>query len=214
MAILNRWNAGAKKPIRPGNSPNALSWQSKGFLLIVLAVCSLPCTRNSAGAQNQLLSENQIKAGFLYNFTKFVEWPPEAFLDSSVPIVLGIVGDSPITDLVTEAAAGKTVNGRAVIVKKIREGQDLRGCHILFVSSSQEKRTTKILESIKGSSVLTVGEANGFADSGGVINFFVEGNKVRLEINLEAATRSRLKISAKVIAVARLVKGESAAGRS
>lgn len=106
------------------------------------------------------------------------------------------------------------MSGRAVIVKKLREGQDLRGCQILFVSFSQEKRMTQILESTRGSSVLTVGETNGFANSGGVINFFVEGNKVRLEINLEAATRSRLKISAKVIAVARLVKGDPAAGRS
>jgi hypothetical protein len=143
-----------------------------------------------------------------------VEWPPDAFVNSSDPIVLGIIGDSPITDLVTDAATGKSVNGRIVIVKRIKEGQDLRSCQILFVSASQENRTTQILQNLKGSSVLTVGESNGFADSGGVINFFVEGKRVRLEINLGAATRSRLKISAKVIAVARLVKTDPAGGRS
>jgi hypothetical protein len=214
VAILNRCGTEAEKSIRSVSGLNALPRRGKGVLLIVLTLCSLPCVRSWAGAQNQLLSENQIKAGFLFNFTKFVEWPPDAFLDSRVPIVLGVVGDSPITDLVTEAAMGKTVNGRAVIVRKIKEGQDVRGCHILFVSSSEEKHGTRILESTRGSSVLTVGETSGFADSGGVINFFVEGNKVRLEINLEAATRSRLKISAKVIAVARLVKGDLATGRS
>jgi hypothetical protein len=167
-----------------------------------------------AGAESEPLSEYQIKAGFLFNFTKFVEWPSDAFLDSSVPIVLGVVGENPVTNLVTEAAAGKAVNGRAVIVKRFKEEQDLRGCQILFVSSSEEKHIAQILEKLRGSSVLTVGEANGFAQSGGVINFLVEGNKVRLELNLEAAARARLKISAKVIAVARLVKGDSAGGRS
>lgn len=214
MALLNRLKTGAEKQIRWLNASRVLSWLSKALLLLALVLYSMPCVRSADGAQNQLLSENEIKAGFLYNFTKFVEWPPDAFLDSSGPIVLGVVGDSPITDLVTDAASGKIVNGRAVIVKKFKEGQDLRSCHILFVSSSEEKHMTRILESLRGSNVLTVGETSGFAESGGVINFFIDGNKVRLEINLDAAARSRLKISAKVIAVARLVRGDSSAGRS
>jgi hypothetical protein len=214
VALLNRLKTGAEKQIRWLNASRVLSWLSKALLLLALVLYSMPCVRSADGAQNQLLSENEIKAGFLYNFTKFVEWPPDAFLDSSGPIVLGVVGDSPITDLVTDAASGKIVNGRAVIVKKFKEGQDLRSCHILFVSSSEEKHMTRILESLRGSNVLTVGETSGFAESGGVINFFIDGNKVRLEINLDAAARSRLKISAKVIAVARLVRGDSSAGRS
>jgi YfiR/HmsC-like len=182
--------------------------------VILFAAYSLTCAGTMAKAQSQPLSEYEIKAGFLFNFTKFVEWPPDAFADSSVPIVLGIVGDNPVTDLLTETAAGKTVNGRAVVVRRFKEGQDLRSCHIVFVSSSEGKHVPQILESVKGSRVLTVGETSGFAQSGGMINFFVEGNKVRLEINLDAAARARLKISAKVIAVARLVSGESAGGKS
>jgi len=214
VAFLKRSSTEAEKSIRSGDRPNALSRRGNGLLLILLALCSLPYTEASAGAQSAPLTEYQIKAGFLFNFTKFVEWPADAFPDSSVPIVLGVVGNNQVTNLVTETAAGKTVNGRAVIVKQFKEDQDLRGCQILFVSSSEEKHIAQILEKIKGSSVLTVGEANGFAQAGGVINFLVEGNKVRLELNLEAAARARLKISAKVIAVARLVKGESAGGRS
>jgi YfiR/HmsC-like len=212
VAILNRRSKEAEISISSVVRSDALSWHGKRFLVTVLALCLLPCAGTPAEAQSERLSENQIKAGFLFNFTKFVDWPPDAFHDPSVPIELGVVGDTPITDLVLEAAASKIVNGRAVTVKKVKEGQDLRGLHILFVSSAEEKHVTQILERIKGSSVLTVGEADGFAQSGGVINFFVEGNKVRLEINLEAAARSRLKISAKVIAVARLVRGDSAAG--
>jgi hypothetical protein len=182
--------------------------------LILIAAYSLICARTVAKAQSQPLSESQIKAGFLFNFTKFVEWPPEAFADPGVPIVLGIVGDNTVTDLLIETATGKTVNGRAVTVRRFKEGQDPRTCHILFVSSSEEKHVPQILERLKGSPILTVSETSGFAQSGGMINFFVEGNKVRLEINLDATARARLKISAKVIAVARLVTGESPGGKS
>lgn len=167
-----------------------------------------------AKAQTQALSEAQIKAGFVFNFTKFIEWPTDAFADPESPIVLGVLGDSPITDLLIETAAGKTVNGRAVTIRRFNEGQDPRTCHILFVSSSEQKRALQILEKVKGSSVLTVSETSGFAQAGGMINFFVEGNKVRLEINLDAAGQARLKISAKVIAVARLVTGELRGGKS
>lgn len=182
--------------------------------LILFAACSVACAAMTAKAQTQPLSESQIKAGFLFNFTKFVEWPPEAFADPGVPIVLGIVGDSPVAELLIETAAGKTVNGRAVIVQRFKEGQDPRTCHILFVSSSQEKHVPQILERVKGSPILTVSETSGFAQSGGMINFSVEGNKVRLEINLDATAQARLKISAKVIAVARLVTGEPHGGKS
>jgi hypothetical protein len=182
--------------------------------LIVFAACSLLCAGMVARAQSQTLSESQIKAGFLFNFTKFVEWPPEAFADSGAPIELGVLGDNPVTELLIETAAGKTVNGRTVMVHRFKEGQDPRICHILFVSSSQENHVSQILERVKGLPILTVSETNGFAQSGGMINFFVEGNKVRLEINLDTAMRARLKISAKVIAVARLVTGELYRGKT
>jgi YfiR/HmsC-like len=217
VALLRR----CRRLVRPGNPTSADSSVpafarpfGRALGLILFAAYALTCAETLAKAQSQPLSESEIKAGFLFNFTKFVEWPADAFADPSVPIVLGIVGDNPVTDLLTETAAGKTVNGRAVVVRRFKEGQDLRSCHILFVSASEEKHAPQILERVKGSQVLTVGEISGFAQSGGMINFFVEGKKVRLEINLDAAARARLKISAKVIAVARLVTGESSGGRS
>ena len=217
MALLSR----CRGHVRPGNRTSADS-EFRAFVatlgrtlgLILFAACSLVCAGTLAKAQTQPLTESQIKAGFLFNFTKFVEWPPDAFADPGVPLVLGIVGDNPVTDLLVETAAGKIVNGRAVIVRRFKEGQDLRSCHILFVSSSEGKHVPQILETVKGSRVLTVSETSGFAQSGGMINFFVEGNKVRLEINLDAAARASLKISAKVIAVARLVSPESPGGKS
>jgi hypothetical protein len=216
VALLSR----CQRLVRPGNRTSADSAFSafahrlgRALRLILLAVYALVSAETLAKAQAQPLSASEIKAGFLFNFTKFVEWPPDAFADGGVPIVLGIVGDNPVTDLLIETTAGKTVNGRAVIIRRLKEGQDLRLCHILFVSSSEEKHVLQILEKVKGSEILTVSETSGFAQSGGMINFFIEGNKVRLEINLDAAARARLKISAKVIAVARLVTGESARGK-
>jgi hypothetical protein len=167
-----------------------------------------------AAAQGASLTEVQIKAGFLFNFTRFVEWPSDAFADASSPIVLGVVGEDPFEDLLTQAAAGKTVNGRRVLLKRFRENQDLRGCNILFVSASEEKHIARILESLRGSSVLTVGETPDFAQIGGIISFFIEANKVRLQINLEAASRARLTISSKVIAVGRLVTDHPPKGKS
>jgi hypothetical protein len=176
--------------------------------LMLLAVCAV-LPGEAPAAQPIGLTEYEIKAGFLFNFTKFVEWPAGTYANSSAPIILGIVGENPFGNLLTEAAAGKAVNGRAVLVKQFAEGQDLRSCDILFVASTDKKHTLQILAKLKGSSVLTVGEGIGFTQSGGMIAFLVEGNRVQLEIDLQATSEARLKISAKVIAVARLVTHEA-----
>ncbi len=160
---------------------------------------------NRAWTQTNPSVEYQVKAAFLYNFAKFVEWPPETFPDQTAPIVLCVIGDSVFGKLLTDVSAGKSVNGRPIGVKHFKDGQDLRTCQIVFIGTSDEKHLTQIFDNLKRSSVLTVGETAGFVQAGGIINFFIEENKVRLEINLDAATRARVKISAKVIAVARLV---------
>lgn len=182
--------------------------------LLFATVLALVCASSAAKAQSAPLTEDQIKAGFLFNFTKFVEWPPEIFGGANSPIVMGIVGDSLVGKLLTEVATGKSVNGRPVMVKQLKEGQDLKTCQIIFLGSSDEKHMFQLLEGLKESSVLTVGEMPGFIHAGGMINFFIEENKVRLEINLDAATRVRLKISAKVIAVARLVPQNTGKGQT
>ena len=178
-------------------------------LPLVLLLTRLFCCA-SLSAQSDGLTADQIKAGFLFNFTKFVEWPEDAFSNSSAPIVIAVVGVNPFGDTLGATAAGKTVGGRAVVVKQFKSDQDLRACNILFISSSEKKQSAHILESLKGSRVLTVSEIGGFARSGGAIAFLVEENKVKLEINLDAASESQLKVSAKLIGVARLVRREPA----
>ncbi len=158
-------------------------------------------------------SEYEIKAAFLYNFAKFIDWPADAFSDPHAPIVLGIVGEDPFGAALDRMVFGKSVNNRGLVVKRVWEGPGLRSCHILFISLSKQKHLARILESLKGSGVLTVGEMDRFAESGGAIHFLLEEDKVRFEINLDAATRARLKLSAKLLALARRIVADGVRGK-
>jgi hypothetical protein len=169
-------------------------------ILVLLAV-----GRSSFAVEPPPLNEFQLKTGYLFNFTRFVEWPEGAFLSTKTPLLVCIVGDTPMTNLLIETAVGKVVNGRSVEIKRIRAMEDLRECHLVFVSLAEQRRVVRILDSLRGTNALTVGEDSGFVRAGGMINFYIQDNKVKLEINLEAASRAHLKISAKLIAVARVV---------
>ncbi len=166
-----------------------------------------------ARAQSERPTEYQVKAAFLYNFTKFIEWPQDSPADNRTPIVLGILGDDPFGSVLEKTVYGKTVNGRPLEVRRFRQVQEVKGCQILFISASEDKRLPGILQTLRGSSVLTVGETKGFTRLGGIIRFILEDNRVRFEINLSAAQRARLKISSKLLAVAYVVRDEPDAGK-
>ena len=183
---------------------------SPTYVLWVLLLITRLIFCGTFNAQPARLTEYQIEAGFLFNFTKFVEWPPDAFPNESAPIVIAVIGDNLFLGDLSATAAGKTIDGRAVVVKQFKEGQDIRACTILFISSSEKKRWPHILETLKGSSVLTVSDIAGFAQLGGMIAFLVADNRVKLEIDLDAALEARLKVSAKLIGVARIVPREPA----
>jgi YfiR/HmsC-like len=175
-------------------------------LLLLLAQAA-----RSFAADPQTLTEYQIKAGFFFNFTRFVDWPESAFVNASSPVFVCILGETPLTDLVTDVALGKVVNGRAVSIRRVKASDDLRQCNLLFISAEEERHTAEILASLKKANTLTVGETPGFAQAGGMINFSIQENRVKLELNLEATTRAGLKVNSKLIAVARLVSHNSAA---
>ena len=166
-----------------------------------------------AWPQSESPSEYLVKAAFLYNFAKFVEWPPDAFPDPTSPFIFGIVGDDPFDDELNAMISEKSLSGRRFVVRRFRRGEDLRHCHVLFISASEKKFLKLILESVRGSSVLTVADADGFARQGGMIGFVLQESRVRLEVNPQVAGRSRLKISSKLLALARIV-GESETGRN
>jgi hypothetical protein len=159
---------------------------------------------NTSNAAAKEASEYELKAAILYNFAKFVEWPAEAFSDDSAPVVVGVVGDDPFQGSL-DSVVGKTANGRQVEIRRLNASQDLRSCHVLFVSSSEKTRLGQIVASVDGASVLTVGEMEGFESNGGMIRLTMEGSKVRFEINAGTARRAGLKISSKLLSLAKSV---------
>jgi hypothetical protein len=144
-------------------------------------------------------TEYQIKAAFIFNFAKFVEWPPAAFPKASSPIIVGVLGDNPFHDALEKTIRNKTVDEHPVVIREYRSAVDVTNCHILFICSSEKARLSQILKQLDGRSVLTVGEMPGFTETGGMINFVLEGTKIRFQINNDAANSAGLKISAKLL---------------
>jgi hypothetical protein len=178
---------------------------------LLMLFLMLASAGRSFAADPQMLSEYQIKAAFFFNFTRFVEWPETAFVTATAPILACVAGETPLTDLVIDVVAGKVVNGRAVSIRRVKVSDDLRRCNLLFISAAEERRADEILAGLKKTSTLTVGETPGFAQAGGMINFSIQENKVKLELNLDATTRAGLKVNSKLIAVSRLVSRNSVA---
>ena len=181
------------------------------FLMLVAVVVAIggSASGQQAGLAGSL--EHQLKAAFIYRVAQFVEWPPEAFTEASGAIVLCALGDDPLGGAL-ESIRGKIIDGKRVAIERPPSVYDLRGCHILFVSSSERQPLDEILEFIGDSSVLTIGEVEGFAESGGIINFVIRANRIRLEINVDAAERARLELSSRLLRVAEIVSDSPPAG--
>ncbi len=167
-----------------------------------------PPRRASPGDAQVALPEYQVKAAYLFNFLKFVEYPNESFADPLAPIVIGVVGDDPFGNALPQVVTGKTVQGRDLVIRTYHAGEELRGAHILFISASEKKRLPMILSGLHGSSVLTVADMEGFLDAGGMIQFLNENDRVRFAINLDATTQARLKLSSKLLSLAKVVGGD------
>lgn len=141
----------------------------------------------------------------MYNFAKFVEWPQSGFSDPSAPLRICVLGQDPFGQELRDITSGKTVNGRKLQVMEVSDPQMARGCHILFVASSEKPQLKHILESVRGACVLTVGDTKGFVDQGGMINFVLENDRVQFEVNHKVAEEAGLKVSSKLLSVAKLV---------
>jgi hypothetical protein len=208
MAILiERKNRAAAHEGRSARSRLARPHSGRGVavrMLCLILAAAVVTSINSTRAEGQGASEYDLKAAILYNFVKFVEWPAEAFSDDGAPIIVAVVGDDPFRGSL-DSVVGKSANGRQVVIRRLNAGQDLRSCHVLFVSSSEKKRLAQIVASIDGASVLTVGEMEGFESNGGMIRLTMEDNKVRFEINTGTARRARLRISSKLLSLAKRV---------
>ncbi len=158
------------------------------------------------GDTEATISESQIKAAFLYNFTKFVEWPPGTFLTKHHPIVIGILGESELTADLQAIVAGRKVNGRAILVKNVETESEATSIQLLFVREAADDRFSALQTSIQDSAVLTVGESRTFATAGGAILFVERDGKLRFEINMTSAEHARLKVSAELQKLAAAVR--------
>src|SRR6185295_2729511 len=169
---------------------------ARGFVparptLCVLAAWSLVvalltfCFPPRALAQNAAeFPEYQLKAAFLFNFAKFVQWPEKAFASSNAPVVIGVLGDDPFGPLLKDTVEGKSVNGRKLQIKYFKRTDTITGCHILFIGRSEKEGVATVLAGLAGKSILTVADFDGFAHRGGMMNLIVVGKGVRFEINV------------------------------
>jgi hypothetical protein len=176
------------------------------FFLVALYILS--------NASPKALSQNEegvaypVKLAFLYNFTKFVEWPANSYRDAAAPLAICIVGHDPFSPDLEGELRTRTVGGHPVEVRTLRPNDTLSVCHVVFVPAT-EKDQDRIVDSLNGSSTLTVGETDGFAVRGGIINLTVEENKVHFEVNQLAADRAGITISSKLLSIAKIVKEQS-----
>ena len=171
----------------------------------VLAGISLLVVARPTRAAVEPASELGVKAAFIINFLKFVEWPSESQAADGAPLVIVMIGDDPLTVAVTEAAAGVLIGGRPVKVRREKAGASFKDGHAVFIATSEEAQLPAILRQLEGRAVLTVGATDGFADSGVVLNLVVRDRKVRVEANTGAAARARLRVSAHLLRLARIV---------
>ncbi|HWN43656.1 MAG TPA: YfiR family protein [Thermoanaerobaculia bacterium] len=163
-------------------------------VLIVLLLMALPLQAQAP--------EYALKAAFLFNFAKFVEWPASAFDGERAPLAICVYGEDPFGRALDEVVQGERVGERSLLVQRPDSLDDLRECHVLFVSRSEKDRLRDVMAEVEGKPVLTVADTDGFLRAGGVINFILEGNKVRFIIDQEAAGRSGLQISSKLMRLA------------
>jgi hypothetical protein len=165
------------------------------------ALAALPAAARAAR------DEYEVKAAFLLNFARLVEWPRAARPSGDAPIVIALLARQEPFRSIARSLEGATVDSHRVEVRSIESGDELPGSHIVFVSRDEQRNAAAIIEAARGHAVLSVGESAGFARLGGVINFYAEGRKLRFEINPAAAERAGIKISSRLLRLARLIEG-------
>lgn len=170
-----------------------------------LSLLAVLCLALPSWAQTERqATEVEVKAAFLYKFGAFVEWPPSAFANPDVPYTIGLIEADDVADELERIAAGRVVHGRPVAVRRLKRGASLAGVHVLFVGKAQTARLAEVLATAKAQPLLVVTEADAMPQ-GSIINFVPVENKLRFDIALVDAERAQLRISARLLAVARKV---------
>jgi len=174
-----------------------------------MPICFLGLPHPTSGDNpEQITAEYQVKAAYLCNFTKFIEWPMGTFAAQDAPLTIGIVGEDPFGQAIDTEALNITTNGHKLLIKRFRWDQDFRQSQVIFIGLAEKKHLASILLSVKGASILTVSDIENFSSSGGMIGLIFDVDRIRFEINLEPAFGSRIGISSKLLSLASTVKGK------
>jgi len=188
-------------------APRPASLRSPAIhLLLTLLVFGCVLLRAVPAAAANGSTDAQVKAGFVYNFAKFTEWPASAFASPQAPIRLCLSGVDETQAKAFAGIAGRRVQGREVQIKRNPASAEIGECNILYVGDEEPKRAQAALQAARNANVLTVSDSDGFADSGGVIGLVYADKRIQFEVNLGAAQRAGLKIASQVLKIARAVK--------
>jgi len=179
-----------------------MSFLARRALILALIPILLPA---ASAAETKLTHEYDLKAAFMFHFAQFVEWPPEALPEGSMPLTIGILGDDPFGKTLDDLVANEAVRGHRLLVRRFQNVDQTDSCHILFISPSESRRLERILSHLDRRSVLTVGETKDFAERSGIIGFVITQKRLRLAVNLAAANAARLTISSKLLRQSEIV---------
>jgi hypothetical protein len=166
---------------------------------LMLLALLFPAT---AYAQDSQLTESKLKAAFLFNFAKYVEWPSDSFAGPTAPLTIGILGDNPITGDLEAIVHDRTIEERHIVIKPVQSAVEATNCQVLYVGALAKEKVPQCLSDLGSAKVLTVGDTDHFIELGGMINFVKENNKIRFQINETAAKHAGLKISSKLLSLA------------
>lgn len=198
-------DSGVRCPSGARPSPlRSCSALRKRLLFPLILVACLGLT-SPAPSQVPQADENQVKAAYLYNFARFVDWPAASWPQADGPTLICSVGDDRLAEVLQQAVVGKQANGRRIETRRISSSQEGRSCHVLLIGFHDPPRVLQMLRGLQDARVLTVGQVDGFTDLGGMINLVRTGRAVELEINPKAAEAAGLKISSRLLAVSRVV---------
>ena len=187
----------------PHPSPPTAPPRRPVFLRSLCAMALLGLALATSAFAQEVSKEYRIKAGFLYNFSKFVQWPADRFADDTSPIVIAVLGSDPFGEELDKIVKGRAVEDRPIVIRRIRSAADIPAAHIVFIGADSDPLPPSLLGS---PGVLTVGEGAGFSASGGVITFTVVSDRVRFEINQTAADQAGLKLSGQLLKLATAVR--------
>jgi len=197
---------------RPGGrSHGSLEHSSVTRSVALLAVLlSILLVGSGHGGRAQTTEEEyRIKAAFIFHFAQLVDWPPDTATDTDNSLFLCTLGEDPFRGMLEGTVAGKVIGNRVIRIRHLGRAQDAQTCQILFIGRAQSKRIAQLVAGLRNAPILTVGETAGFLDAGGMICFVLEENKVRFEINVQAAESARLKIGSRLLILAEHVTGEN-----